>query len=74
MRGGSSSSACAQLEPVRPRGLDPTRQYSVRLLDVAKRSDEQVTAGDGDSIMRDGVTPPCRKEFDSAIFEITEAK
>jgi hypothetical protein len=29
---------------------------------------------DGETLMRDGVPVPCRKEFDSAIIEFSDAK
>jgi alpha-galactosidase len=59
-------------EPIRPRGLDPKRNYRVTELNVAKDAPQpgEGIVVDGETLMRDGVIPPCRKEFDSAIFEL----
>jgi alpha-galactosidase len=56
--------------PVKPRGLDPKRTYRVRELNVSKDEQAAPQTFDGQTLMRDGITPPCRKELDSAIYEI----
>jgi alpha-galactosidase len=58
----------------KPRGLDPNRRYHVRELNVAAGSmPSDAKSIDGATLMRDGIPVPCRKEFDSAIFEISKA-
>jgi len=67
--------ADGEAKPVKPCGLDPKRRYTVRELNVAADSSpSDAKSVDGAALLRDGIPVPCRKEFDSAIFEISEAK
>jgi alpha-galactosidase len=64
----------APAEAVRPRGLDPSRKYHVREVNIdpatpSKLAEHDKTI-DGVTLMRDGLTPPCSKEFDSAVIEL----
>ena len=70
-----------QLKPdrdrlVKPRGLDAQRQYRVREINLPEgRASHLAQHGrliDGASLMRDGLVPPCHKEFDSAVIEFTD--
>ena len=59
---------------VKPRGLEPSRKYRVRELNLPPGQssklpqDDQVVAGD--ALMRDGLSPACQKQFDSAVIEL----
>jgi alpha-galactosidase len=61
-------------KPVRPRGLDKNKRYLIREVNLAAGTPSQLasheTTVDGDMLMRDGLVPPCRKEFDSAVIEL----
>jgi alpha-galactosidase len=60
----------SEVAPVKLRGLDPQRRYRVRELNLAAADiDQNDKVVHGQALMRDGIVPPCRKEFDSAIFE-----
>ena len=64
-------------KPVKPRGLDPAKRYTVREVNLPAEAASQLagheTVVDGGALMRDGLVPPCRKEFDSAVIELVEA-
>ena len=68
----------ATAETVKPRGLDPQRHYRIREVNLPAGAKSHLT-GDGQSIdgatlMRDGLTPPCRNEFDSAVIVLVGEK
>jgi alpha-galactosidase len=56
-------------------GLDPHRRYRVRELNLAAGRSSLLSEDgkmfEGAALMRDGLTPPCLKEFDSAVIELT---
>ena len=60
---------------MKPQGLDPQRHYRIREVNLAvgttSRLPGQDTVVDGATLLRDGVTPACTKEFDSAVIEFT---
>ena len=62
-------------DPVKPQGLDPQRQYRVREVNlpagVKSSLPQSGTLLSGSAWMRDGVTPACTREFDSAVIEFT---
>jgi alpha-galactosidase len=62
---------------VKPDGLDPRRNYLIRELNLAAGQKSLLPADgqtmDGGALMRDGLVPPCQKEFDSAVIELTAA-
>ena len=61
-------------ERVKLRGLDPQRHYRVREVNLPNGAQSQMAADgqgiDGATLMRDGLLPPCRNEFDSAVVEL----
>lgn len=67
--------ASGPADTVKPQGLDPQRHYRIREVNLAvgtaSRLPGQDTVVDGATLMRDGVTPACTKEFDSAVIEFT---
>lgn len=64
--------------PVKPRGLDPQKTYLVREVNLPDHQTSALAADgqvmDGARLMRDGLTPPCRKAFDSAVIELNAEK
>jgi alpha-galactosidase len=54
--------------PVKPGGLDPQRQYVVREVNLPEAKPPQTM--DGATLMRHGLIPPCKNQFDSAIIEL----
>ncbi len=54
--------------PVKLRGLDPQKTYIIREVNLPDGGTANSQSLDGATLMRDGLTPPCKKEFDSAIF------
>ena len=68
----------ATSETVKPRGLDPRMHYHVSEVNLPAGAKSQL-AGDGQivdgaTLMRDGLVPPCRKEFESAVAELAGEK
>ncbi|MBN1846018.1 MAG: alpha-galactosidase [Sedimentisphaerales bacterium] len=65
-----------EAEPIKPRGLDPKRRYRLEEVNLPAGSASQLATNgqviDGAALMRDGLAPPCRRQFDSAIILITE--
>ena len=61
-------------QAVKLRGLDPQRSYHVREVNLPAGAKAQLAADgqslDGATLMRDGLVPPCSKEFDSAVIEL----
>ncbi len=67
----------AEPKVVKPQGLDPQRHYKVREVNLLKRKPVPQLHGDGQlmdgaTLMRDGVMPPCKREFESAVVELVE--
>lgn len=60
-----------EAKAVKLRGLDPQRSYAVREVNLPQEAPSQIL--DGGTLMRDGLTPTCKNQFDSAVFEL-EAK
>lgn len=60
-----------EAKAVKLRGLDPQRSYAVREVNLPQEASSQTL--DGATLMRDGLTPTCKNQFDSAVFEL-EAK
>lgn len=63
---------------LKPQGLDPQAKYLIREVNlpegVTSKLVENGQAVDGATLMRNGLIPPCRKEFDSAVIELQLAK
>ncbi len=61
---------------VKPRGLDPQRHYAVREVNLPEGAQSQMAASgqtlDGAALLRDGLVPSCKKQFDSAIIELAD--
>jgi alpha-galactosidase len=66
------------LDPVKPQGLDPHLHYRIREVNLqegtqsALPNQDQII--DGSTLMREGLTPYCTKEFDSSVIEFTAEK
>jgi alpha-galactosidase len=61
-----------EAKPVKPQGLDPQKNYQVREISAGHARlgiDGQVMSGA--KLMQDGIVPPCQKEFDSVVIELT---
>jgi alpha-galactosidase len=60
---------------VKPLGLDPNREYRVREINLPPETKSQIAIDgktlSGAVLMRDGIVPPCNKEFDSSVIELT---
>jgi len=54
--------------PVKIAGLDPQKNYRVQ---VAGSTETANPSRAGSSLMQDGIETSCRKEFDSAVIELT---
>ena len=68
----------ATSEAVKLRGLDPRMHYHVSEVNLPAGAKSQL-AGDGQivdgaTLMRDGLVPPCRKEFESVVIELAGEK
>ena len=61
-------------EPVKPRGLDPQRNYRVLEVNLPEGAVSQLAENDkviaGATLLRDGLVPPCRKEYESSVIEL----
>jgi alpha-galactosidase len=59
---------------VKPQGLDPAKHYQVREVNLPRGAASRLavdgTVMDGATLMRDGLVPPCAKEFDSTVIEL----
>jgi len=59
-------------------GLDPNEQYRVREVNLPAGAKSRLAADgkmiDGAALMRDGLIPPCRNRFDSAVIELVGGK
>jgi alpha-galactosidase len=64
-------------DAVKPRGLDPARRYTVREVSLLEGTSSQLLQHgqtlDGATLMRDGLIPGCRREFDSSVIELVSA-
>jgi len=62
-----------QLGPVRPQGLDPSKEYRIQELNPppgrAPLPEEGKTAK-GDALMRDGIAPSCQKALEASVIEL----
>jgi len=65
-------------ETVKPRGLDPQMRYHVSEVNLPAGTKSQLAGDgqivDGGTLMRDGLMPPCQKEFESAVIELAGKK
>jgi len=65
-------------EAVKPQGLDPQKRYRLQEVNLPEGTKSPLAENgrimDGAALMRDGVVPPCRNEFDSAVIELTGEK
>jgi alpha-galactosidase len=65
----------SEAKPVKLAGLDPKKQYHVREVNLAdgatSKLPEHDRTIDGATLMRDGVTPSCTKDLDSAVIELS---
>lgn len=62
-----------QPQPVRPQGLDPGRQYTVRELNPAPGRAALPQEGKsftGEELMRDGIVPSCEKALEACVIEL----
>jgi len=60
-------------QPVKIGGLDPQRRYRVHelnLIDCASALAQENQLVDGATLASQGLIPPCRKEFESAVIEL----
>jgi alpha-galactosidase len=66
--------ASSGAEPVKVGGLDAQRRYRVRELNLPAGATSQLAQHDqviaGQVFMTQGLVPPCRSEFDSAVIEL----
>jgi len=64
----------AESRAVKPRGLDPQKGYKVHEVNLPPAAGSELkTEGqvlEGAALMRDGVVPPVRSEFSSAVIEL----
>jgi alpha-galactosidase len=63
---------------VKPHGLDPQRNYTVREVNLAAGASSTMPAAGqsitGADLMRNGLVPPCKNAFDSAVVELVAEK
>jgi alpha-galactosidase len=63
---------------VKPQGLDPHCYYTINEVNLPEGAPSQMPANgqtiDGATLMREGLVPPCKNQFDSAIIELSFAK
>ena len=66
----------ADAKAVKLEGLDPQRRYLVREVNLPEGTSSQLSGDgqvmDGTALMREGIVPPCKREFDSAVVEFIE--
>src|SRR5829696_5440597 len=62
--------------PVRPRGLDPRKQYRVREVNLPEGKNSRLglhdKVVDGATLMEEGLTSPLRRALESAVIELFE--
>jgi len=62
---------------VKPQGLDPAKRYQVREMSLSEGAASRMAKDgeviDGATLMRDGLVPPCTKEFDSTVIELNSS-
>jgi len=56
-------------KPVKMAGLDPQKIYRIQRAGMATYASD--AARNGASIMQDGLTTLCRKDYDSEVIELT---
>lgn len=65
----------APAETVKLRGLDPQGRYRLHEVNLPAGASPKLAQDgqtiDGATLMRDGITPPCQKLYDSTIVELT---
>ena len=63
-------------EAVKLRGLDPQRRYLIEEVNLLEGTTSKLALNgqtvDGATLMRDGLVPPCDREFDSSVIELVE--
>lgn len=68
--------AAGAATPLRLQGLDPSHRYRVRELNLPENSrstlDLDGRTVDGALLLREGLTPPTRRRYDSAAVELTD--
>jgi len=68
----------AASEPVKLRGLDPEKHYRVREVNLPEGPNSQLAGEgqimDGAALLREGLTPRCGKECESAVVELSAEK
>jgi alpha-galactosidase len=61
---------------VKLRGLDPKRRYRITEVNLLEGTASKLAPNgktvDGETLMRDGVVPPCYKEYDSTVIELVD--
>jgi alpha-galactosidase len=61
-------------DPIKPRGLNPQRSYRIHEINLPDGTSSQLVLNgkliDGATLMREGLVPPCAKEYDSTIIEL----
>ena len=62
--------------PVKPRGLDPTKRYRVREINLPENAKSRLNINDqvidGATLMTDGLSSPLRRAIESAVIEFVE--
>lgn len=70
----TKSTNAGSLTPLNICGLDPQRQYRIRELNLPAGASSKLASHDqvlgGSSLLKDGLVPPCRRAFDSAVIEL----
>jgi len=63
-------------EAVKLRGLDPQRRYRITEVNLLAGTTSKLALNgktvDGATLMRDGLVPPCYKEYDSSVIELVD--
>lgn len=66
----------SETEAVRLRGLDPKRRYRITEVNLPEGAASKLSVDgqtiDGETLMRDGLAPPCHREYDSAVIELVD--
>ena len=65
-------------EAVKLRGLAPQRRYRIMEVNLLECTTSKLALNgktvDGETLMRDGLVPPCYREYDSSVIELTDVK